>query len=154
MTMHIFALIVCGWRLMMDFETLMNTIQRETTPLVKLWMIWMVFIFLLSLVFITKYKTAHWALAVIIGTGALATIVWITTKNVHLFALPHLILWTPLEVYLWTNALSPLTYGAQPMPQNLYAQAHGLWVILLFVTILISLIFDVRDVFLVITGGK
>ena len=138
----------------MDFDAIMTMMQSETTPLVQIWMNWMVFIFLMSLIFIPKYKSARWAFAVILGTMALAGLVWKMTQNVHLFALPHIILWTPLAVYLWITQLSGAARANRPPPTGLYGKAHRLWVVLLFVTIIISLVFDLRDVFLVITGGK
>jgi len=138
----------------MDFDAIMSAMQSETTPIVQIWMNWMVLTFLASLIFIAKYKTARWAFAVIIGTMILASIVWITTGNVHLFALPHLVLWTPLAVYLWRTSFSRSARINQMPVTGLYGKAHSLWVDLLFITICISLVFDARDVYLVMTGGK
>jgi len=79
---------------------------------------------------------------------------WAITKNIHLFGIPHLIVWTPLAIYLWKSTLSPAARAATPLISGAYSKAHLVWVALLFVTIIISLVFDVRDVFLVMTGAK
>lgn len=139
---------------MIDFEAMNAMMEAETTPIVKIWMNWMVLTFLASLVFIAKFKPARWAFATIIGTMLLALLTWVLTQNVHLFAVPHLILWTPLAFYIWKTALSPAARTAAPAPSTLYGKAHQIWLILLFATILISLVFDVRDVWLVLTGAK
>lgn len=138
----------------MDFDAINSMMQSETSQATKIWMNWMMIMFLSSLLFVFKFKPARWAVATILGTFVLAAIVWTLTQNVHLFAIPHLILWTPLAIYLWKSTLSPTARAKTYPPQSLYAKAHLLWAALLFTTILISLVFDVRDVYLVMTGGK
>lgn len=138
----------------MDIDAFLTAMRSETTPIVQIWMNWMVFVFLASLMFMAKYKTARWAFAVILGTMTLAGIVWSLTENVHLLAIPHLILWTPLAVYLWKTTLSARARAIQPAPKGFHPRAHIIWASLLFATILISLVFDLRDVYLVMTGGK
>ena len=138
----------------MDFDALMNMMQAETTQNVKYWMRWMIFIFLASLLFFTRFKTARWATAAIVATMILAVLTWLITKNVHLFGIPHLIVWTPLAFYLWKTALSPAARANAPSPLSLYGKAHLIWAALLFITILISLPFDLRDIYLVAIGAK
>jgi len=100
----------------MDFEAIMNMMRAETTPIVKYWMRWMMFIFFASLAFIPRFKPARWAAAAIPATIGLAALTWLIFKNVHLFGIPHLIVWTPLAVYLWKRVLSPA-----PEPPRLQA---------------------------------
>lgn len=138
----------------MDFDAVNAAMSAETNGATKIWMNWMMVMFLSSLVFIAKFKTARWAIATILGTFLLAAIVWRLTHNVHLFAIPHIILWPWLALYLWRSTLSRRAKMINPYPDNLYSKAHMLWASLLFATIIISLVFDVRDVFLVMTGGK
>ena len=142
----------------MDINEIYATMSAETTYVVKLWMRWMVSIFLLSLVFLKRYKAARWTFIAIIATMICAVITWKLSKNVHLFGIPHLIVWTPLAVYLWKQTLSPRARAAAT-PDNinkdgLYHKAFMLWAVLIFVTILISLVFDVRDTYLVAIGVK
>ena len=142
----------------MDMNEIYATMSAETTYAVKLWMRWMMFIFILSLAFVKGYKTARWAFLAIIATIICGAITWALSKNVHLFGIPHLIVWTPLAIYIWKHTLSPRARAAVP-PANvntsgLYHKAFMFWATLLFITILISLVFDVRDVYLVATGVK
>ena len=138
----------------MSFEDIMNMVSAETTLTVKYWMRWMMFIFFASLAFVPRFKPARWAAAAIPATIGLAVLTWLIFKNIHLFGIPHLIIWTPLAVYLWKAVLSPAARAAQTAPPSLYAKAHMIWAVLLFVTILISLPLDVRDIYLVAVGAK
>ena len=143
----------------MDILAILNAMESETTFVVKLWMGWMAFIFLLSIVFIPRYKAARWALAAISATGIGILITWALTHSVHLFAIGHLIFWTPLAVYMWKTTLSPRARAASPeaaAPKagGLYQKSFMLWATLLVLTIIISLVFDVRDIYLVATGVK
>ena len=136
----------------MDLDVMREAMAAETSDAVRLWMNWMMLVFISSLAFVAKFKAARWTFLAIIGTIVLALITWVVSKNIHLFGIPHLLIWTPLAVYLWKSTLSPTSRLG--MPEGVYSKAHIVWVSLLFVTILISLVFDVRDVFLVASGVK
>jgi len=137
-----------------EFHALNAMMEAETTQAVKYWMNWMTFVFVASIAFIWKYKPARMVFLVLIGTMIGAMIAWLTLKNVHLFGIVHLILWLPLAIYLWKRVLSkPAKAGWMENPST-YDKAFFLWVCLVFLTIVISLVFDVRDIFLVMTGGK
>ena len=138
----------------MDFETLNTMMQAETSQNVKYWMRWMMFIFFVSFAFMARFKSARWAAAAIPATIVLAVLTWGITKNIHLFGIPHLIIWTPLAIYLWKAVLSPTARAAAATPSTLYSKAHMVWAALLFITIIISLPLDVRDIYLVMTGAK
>ena len=142
----------------MDINEIYTAMEGETTEAVKLWMRWMIAIFFLSLVFVKRYKAARWTFLAIFATIICAAITWALSKSVHLFGIPHLIVWTPLAIYIWKQVLSPRARTAA-VPANvndsgLYHKAFMLWAVLIFITILISLAFDVRDVYLVAIGVK
>lgn len=128
--------------------------EAGTSDAVKHWMNWMSLVFLASLIFVWKFKAARVTLIALIFTMIGAVIVWSLTKNVHLLGIVHLVVWLPLAVYLWKTTLSPSARLSAGRPKTAYTRAHMLWVILLFATIIISLLFDVRDIFLVLTGAK
>ena len=138
----------------MDLDVMREMMAAETSAIVRLWMNWMMLIFISSLAFVAKFKAARWTFLAIIGTIVLALITWTVTKNIHLFGIPHLLIWIPLAVYLWRSTLSPTARLNMPPIKGAYSKAHMVWVSLLFITILISLVFDVRDVALVANGTK
>lgn len=125
---------------------MMSAIEASSTPAVTMWINWMMVVFLLSIVFVWKYKPARLVLVAIILTGPLGFLVWSLTGKVHLIGIAHLILWAPLAIYLYSRVISFDGFKIQ--------SAYGVWVCLLFITICISLIFDVRDIFMVLAGAK
>ena len=137
----------------MSLEVIREMVVAEISITVRVWMYWMMFIFITSLAFVAKFKPARWAFATIIATMVLAVITWKATANIHLFGIPHLIAWTPLAVYLWVSTLSPSARSASQTIST-YSKAHVTWAALLFVTIIISLVFDARDLYLVMSGAK
>ena len=131
------------------FEDMNAALNAETTQIVKFWMNWMMAVFFVSILFVWKHRPARWVLAAILATMVGAMIIWAMTKNVHLFGIVHLILWGPLAVYLWRRVLSGTARAEAGMNKFYFV-----WISLLFATILISLVFDVRDIYLVMTGAK
>ena len=101
---------------------------------------------LLSLLFVWKQAAARWVLALTVLTVPLGVMIFVLSGNVHLLGLAHLILWTPLLIYLLKNVGNRSGFN----PQSLF----GIWVMLLIATIGISLVFDVRDVILVALEQK
>jgi len=124
----------------------MNTQMAILPNLVQIWMNWMMFIFLSSIFFVWKYKTARWVLVSFFLTMLLGILVYYLTNTVHLLGIPHIIIWLPLLIFLYR-----LDFKSESFKK---ASPYGVWVILLATTIVVSLIFDVRDIFLVSIGSK
>ena len=140
-------------------NTLMDAMLLQTTPLVKMWMYWMAFIFMLALVFVKNHAQAQRTLLALIGTVFGGYIIWTMTENIHLLGIVHLFIWLPLAVYLWISTLSKTARnhdGKADIDQyyTIKYKAFFYWVCLLFGTILASLVFDLRDIMLVMTGQK
>ena len=108
----------------------------------------------MSILFMWKFKPARMVFATMLGTMAGAIIVWLTTQNVHLIGIVHLVLWLPLAIYLWRSVLSRRGKDALAEKSTIFNHAFFFWVCLLFATIVISLLFDVRDIYLVMIGAK
>jgi len=121
-------------------------LDAETTPIVGLWMDWMGIVFLASILFAWKRIGARLALLVVVLTMLGANVIYVTTGNVHLFGIAHLIFWAPLLYFLVTREIRVPNFKA--------ASPYGIWLLLISATIVISLVFDVRDIFLVSTGQK
>ncbi|MEO9968763.1 MAG: hypothetical protein ABJG15_02865 [Hyphomonadaceae bacterium] len=131
------------------FEELQAAMDAGTTEAVRMWMNWMGLVFLASVAFVWKHKQARWALATLFGTMIGGTLLWLAVKNVHLLGIVHLAIWLPLAIYLWKTVLSGSARETSGQHKIFFV-----WVILLFATIVISLVFDVRDIYLVLTGAK
>lgn len=143
----------------MDFDAFNTAMENGTTDIVKLWMRWMILIFLLSLLFVARYKAARWAFLAIIATAICGGGVWALSQSVHLLGIAHLFVWAPLAAYIWISTLSPQARAKADSStrinkSSLYHKVYMLWAVLIFLTIIISLVFDVRDIFLVATGAK
>jgi len=127
-------------------EEMELAINAATTPAVQIWMNWMILVFIVSIVFVWKYKAARIVLAAFILTLPIAMLIFNLSKSVHLIGIAHLIIWGPLAFYL-------IKYEIKSPPFN-FKSVYGVWVILLLGTIAISLVFDVRDIILVMLGEK
>ena len=81
------------------------------------------------------------------GSAIGAIVTFEMTQNMWLLGIPHLIFWTPLAAYLLSaNVVRRTNFSAK--------SAYGTWIILILITVIISLLFDVRDVALTLTGNK
>ncbi|MBT5855095.1 hypothetical protein HOH87_00480 [bacterium] len=128
---------------------LFNEINAQIAVLPKavgLWVNWMAVIFVSGIFFAKKHKTAKVTVLAFIVTLALGTTIFAFIKNVHILGIAHLIVWIPLFLYLKKNGLKEAI--------NNLTSAYNVWLVLVSGTIIISLIFDVRDVILVFTGAK
>ncbi len=120
-------------------------------PGVQAWVSWMVGVFMVA-VFFLRYVEARWILFTFLCTMVLATVFFAIWRTVHMIALAHLICWPPLLFYLLKSGnlkMTALTENAQSGLNPL-----RLWLFALTLTILVSLPFDLRDVFMVCTGQK
>lgn len=128
---------------------LMNQMNSQTAELpgwVQLWMNWMTVVFLAAILFVKNHVAARVAIVTFLLTFLGAIGVFYLTRNIHLFSLVHLALWTPLLIYVYRKELRPGNVRL--------ATPYGIWLILLCATILISLLFDVRDAALALMGQK
>jgi len=127
----------------------MASMDVETNMATKIWMNWMGLVFLVSVFFMWRRMPARITFLAMLATVASVLYIWTLTKNVHLFGVAHLLIWFPLAIYLWFSVLSKKSrdrYQDQ--------RAFFIWVCLLFATIIISLVFDVRDIYLVMMDAK
>ncbi|MDX1519765.1 MAG: hypothetical protein R3318_06540 [Gammaproteobacteria bacterium] len=127
-------------------EEMNAAVNAVMTPAVRIWVNWMLAIFLVSIFFVWKHKSARIILAAFILTLPVALVIFELGKNPHLLGISHILVWTPLAVYLLKTEISgQLSRLKSP---------YGIYLVLLLITIAISLVFDVRDVILVTMGLK
>ena len=116
-------------------------------PLVKFWILWLAFITTISwIVFLFSKQTRLDAVILFFVGGAVTFwMQWIyaTEGFVRLLGLPHVVLWTPLLIYLGYR-VSRVDYTT-PFRQIMYV---------LIASIAISLLFDYADVARYLLGDK
>ncbi|NND71030.1 MAG: hypothetical protein HKN43_05580 [Rhodothermales bacterium] len=127
-------------------QEMQRAIDAVTSPAVQMWMNWMLLVFALSLVFAWKYPAARIVLGAFVLSAILGYVIFQMTGEPFLLGLSHIVLWAPLAVYLYMRVLRDLSFQSTSI--------FGIWIYLLLATIGISLIFDVRDVALVLIGSK
>jgi hypothetical protein len=121
-------------------------IQEAITPAIRIWLNWLMIIFLASIFFVWKYKSARIVLASFVLTFPIAILVFSISNSAHLIGIAHIIVWGPLAFYLIKSDLRRLSFQ--------FRSPYGVWMILLIGTIAVSLVFDVRDITLVLLGMK
>ena len=116
-------------------------------PLVTYWVFWLAFISTISWIVVLFSKQTWLDAAILFVVGGLVTswMQWIyaTEGFVRLLGLPHVVLWTPLLVYLGYR-VSRVDYKA-PFRQVMYV---------LIASITISLLFDYVDVARYLLGER
>ena len=110
---------------------------------VQVWMRWLNIIFLLSVLFIKNHSVARWTLAAYIACFPVGVPIYYFTRDINLLGVTHLLFWAPLLVYILKKELN----NSQLNPKSPY----GIWVVLLSLTILVSLVLDVREIYFVMT---
>lgn len=121
-------------------------INAATSSAVKIWMNWMLAIFVLSIVFVWNHKTARVIFGAFLLTLPLAMYIFNITGLVPLLGLAHIIVWVPLAIYLIIDEVMRHTFE--------FKTPYGIYVVLLLVTIIISLFFDIRDSIPILLGMK
>ncbi len=81
-------------------EEMDAAINAASSPAVKIWMNWMLVIFLSSIIFVWKHKTAWAVLVTLLLSLPLAIYIFELTQSVPLIGLAHIALWLPLAIFL------------------------------------------------------
>jgi len=123
-------------------EEMDAAINAATSPAVKIWMNWMIVIFLASLCFVWKHKTAWVVVATLLLSLPIALYIFEQTQSVPLIGLAHIALWPFLAVFLYIKELKGKT--------EKFKTPYGIYLVLLLTTIAISLYFDIRDAMLIL----
>jgi len=100
------------------------------------WVLFMGVMFMLSVPFSFVRKEARWVLLVLLITLPFGSFLFTTFGYERILGLSHLIIWTPLLVYLWRRRKS----------WRVRETLSGKWLFGICAVIAISLAFDVVDV--------
>jgi uncharacterized membrane protein len=127
-------------------EEMEIAVNAVTSDAVKIWMNWMMIIFMTSLFFTYKHVSARFIFISLFVTLAIAILIFNITKSPHLIGASHIIIWLPLAIYLVKKEIIGKT--------DKFKSVYGCYLILLLATIAISLFFDIRDTTLILLGMK
>lgn len=113
--------------------TMMEHMMQEG-PVLKAWLFWMMFINTASILFVIQRVEARWVLAAWIANLIIMPQLFELYGYTRILGLSHILVWTPLLVYLWMrrDRIDRSTWS-------------GRYLVVLFVTILVSLAFDYVD---------
>lgn len=125
---------------MIEMMTQMNALP----PGVRLWTAWMMAVFFFAAFFVRRDEEARLVLGSFILTMAAALLFFWTTGTVKMIAAAHLLIWTPLLVYLLKTRLGSSSFKAK--------SPVGAWLLVLTATITVSLVFDAREVAIFLRG--
>jgi len=116
---------------------MMQAVEAATSPVVQAWMNWMVLIFLLSLLFVWKRVGARYTIAAFVLGAIAALVIFKMSGDPHLLGVSHILFWLPLLWIIYKVDISKPGFN--------WKTPYGIWLALLMVTIVISLVFDFRD---------
>jgi hypothetical protein len=119
---------------MQEPATLMGHIMNQT-PLLVVWVTWLMIVNTASVLFLRRHVEARWVLGAWVVNFGLMSALFAAFGFTRILGLAHVLVWTPLLVYLWRR--SPGARGG-----SLFAA----WIVTLFVSNAISVIIDYVDV--------
>lgn len=127
-------------------EEMEIAINATTSDVVKIWMNWMMIIFLSSIFFTYRHVSARFIFISLFVGIPIALVIFNITKSPYLIGASHIIVWIPLAIYLVKTEV----IGKADKLKSVY----GIYLMLLLATIVISLFFDIRDTALILLGMK
>lgn len=119
---------------MREPATLMAHIMNQT-PLLVAWVTWLMVVNTASVLFVRRRVEARWVLAAWLVNFALMSGLFAAFGFTRILGLAHVVVWTPLLVYLWRR--SPGAQGGGVFTS---------WIVALFVSNAISVSIDYVDV--------
>lgn len=108
------------------------------------WVMFMGIAFMPAIPFSISRVEARWALLAMLVAFPSMMALHAAVGMVRLLGIVHVVLWTPLAVYLWRRR------GEWRVKDTL----AGKWLVVLFATILVSLVFDYADVIRYLLGER
>ncbi len=121
--------------------------QAEALPYaVHLWFRWMTIVSLCFALLARDHEGPRVFIGTILIAIPLAMFIFDFTRNINILGIVHIIVWAPLLVYFYKYEFRGGDFNIKT--------TYGVWLTLLTATITISLLFDFRDVALVLMGYK
>ncbi len=127
-------------------KQMMQAVQAETTPLVRIWLNFMTLVLVVGgAVFMFAHTSALLVFLSAIASLLVAILLFAKFQNIYVLGATHIPLWGPLVVYFLAVQFSGGVDVTQPFE---------LWLATATLVMIVSLVFDVRDLYLVVTRGR
>ncbi len=127
-------------------KQMMQAVQAETTPLVRAWLNFMTLVLVVGgAVFMFNHTTALLVFLSAIASLVAAIFLFRKFQNIYVLGATHIPLWGPLVGYI---LITHFKGGAD------FSQPYTIWLATAALVMLVSLVFDIRDVYLVLATGR
>ena len=131
---------------MFEYTLAEYSLQTDAQPLVlQLWLNWLLFVNIIPSLFFLRHPQARYVLLAVVVMLAFNVPLALTFGFGKVLALPHIIVWVPLVLYLLRQ------WRARQIADLPLLKA---WLLAVIGTNVISLVFDIRDAFLFIAGDR
>lgn len=128
-------------------KNLPQAVQSKISRPVMIWANFMGLVLVAgSAIFMFSNTAALYVFVATMASFAIAFTLYQFRPNIYVIGVPQLFLWTPLVIYLYRTEFAD---GAADT-----SQAFTIWLGLALITMVISILFDVRDLYLVVTQGR
>lgn len=127
-------------------KQMMLAVQAETTPLVRAWLNFMTLVLVVGgAMFMFSHTAALLIFLSAIASLLAAIVLFGMFQNIYVLGATHIPLWGPLIAYILVTEFSG---GAD------FSQPYTVWLAVASLVMATSLIFDGRDLYLVLATGR
>ncbi len=127
-------------------KQMMQAVQAETTALVRAWLNFMTLVLVVGgAVFMFNHTSALLVFLSAIASLVAAIFLFRKFQNIYVLGATHIPLWGPLVGYI---LITQLTGGDD------FSQPYTIWLATAALVMLVSLVFDIRDLYLVLATGR
>lgn len=125
---------------------MLEAVKAETTPAVRAWLNFMTLVLVVvGAMFMFNHTPALLVFLSAIASLFAAIFLFGMFNNIYVLGATHIPLWGPLVAYILATEFAG---GAD------FSQPYTIWLATASQVMVISLIFDVRDLYLVLTAGR
>jgi hypothetical protein len=128
-------------------NNLPQAVQSQISKPVMIWANFMGFVLIVgSAIFMFSHTAAMLIFTATIASFAIAFTLFQFRPNIYVVGIPQIVLWSPLLVYIYSTEFAG---GVAD-----FSLWFTRWLTLAAVIMLVSVLFDIRDLYLMITQGR
>ena len=127
--------------------SMMKAVMTQTSPLVIVWLNFMSVVLVVGgAVFMFSHTLALLVFLSAIASLLIAIVLFRMFQNIYVLGATHIPLWAPLVAYIFFAEFADGTAD--------FSESYTKWLATAALVMLVSLIFDVRDLYLVMAAGR